>query len=233
VLRRFEMYSVAGGDRDPKVRRLAEAFSTCGQFIPEVLHSAVGWNLSPAPLQLVWEHAYASPEAYRRYMVHPFHAAVLDRYLLADSPERVVTDNDLGAGLVGYSCDGPTFVLACGVRRLVLLQVDRAASEAEVGRAAEVLESVPRATPAMALSVVGANTMGRAWFDGVTPMPGSARWSHVWEQGFESLDALRSYLVSDTDVASAERENFSNWRGGLVTGSVSVHYQMLVSDRPR
>src|SRR5271165_6620957 len=108
------MYSVAGGDRDPKVRRLAEAFSTCGQFIPEVLHSAVGWNLSPAPLQLVWEHAYASPEAYRRYMVHPFHAAVLDRYLLADSPERVVTDNDLGAGLVGYSCDGPTFGAAAG-----------------------------------------------------------------------------------------------------------------------
>ena len=54
-------------------------------------------------LDLVWEHAFASPEAYRRYMVHPYHAGVLDRYLLHDSPERVVIDNDLGAGLVGYA----------------------------------------------------------------------------------------------------------------------------------
>jgi len=74
-----------------------------------------------APAQVVWEHAFTSPEAYQRYMAHPFHANVLDRYLLNDSPQRVVVDNDLGAGLVGYHCTGPVFELASGIRRIVLL----------------------------------------------------------------------------------------------------------------
>ena len=36
----------------------------------------------------------------------------------------------------------------------------------------------------MILSVVGANTLGSAWFDGVTPIAGRPRWTHLWEQGF-------------------------------------------------
>jgi hypothetical protein len=119
VLRRFEIYSLAAGAGADRVRALATACRRCGEFIPDILHSRVGWNLSDAPAQLVWEHAFASPVAYQSYMVHPYHAAVLDRYLLNDSPERVVVDNDLGAGLVGYDCDGPAFAMAGGVRRLV------------------------------------------------------------------------------------------------------------------
>ena len=108
---------------------LATACRRCGQFIPEVLYSAVGWNLSDAPVHLVWEHAFASPEAYQRYMVHPFHAAVLDRYLLHDSPERVVTDNDLGAGLVGYQCDEPRVRHGRGrAPAVLLLRLDRRAA---------------------------------------------------------------------------------------------------------
>ena len=58
----------------------------------------MGTNLSDAPVQLVWEHAYESPEAYRRYMVHPYHAVVIDRYLLPDAPERDRHRRPVGRG---------------------------------------------------------------------------------------------------------------------------------------
>ena len=84
MLRRFEVYALRPDAPADAVVGLEEACRRCGRFIPEVLDGAVGTNLSDAPVQLVWEHAYASPEAYRRYMVHPYHAAVIDRYLLPD-----------------------------------------------------------------------------------------------------------------------------------------------------
>lgn len=73
------------------------------RYIPEVLLSAAGHNKTTVGLHFVWEHAYDSPEAYRRYMAHPFHANIYDRYLLNDSPERIVTDNAYDGGLLGYS----------------------------------------------------------------------------------------------------------------------------------
>src|ERR1700688_5235745 len=121
MLRRFEVYAIRPDACVGAGRGLDAACANCGRFIPEVLDSIVGTNLSDAPVQLVWEHAYDSPEAYRRYMVHPYHAAVLDRFLLPDSPERVVLDDTAGLGLFGYACDRPAYRLAGGVRRVVLV----------------------------------------------------------------------------------------------------------------
>src|SRR5579864_1561245 len=96
MLRRFEIYSIRSDADEDAVAELERACREFGRYIPEVLDSAVGRNLSEAPVQLVWEHAFRSPEAYQRYMVHPYHAAILDRYLLPDSPQRVVTTDRLG-----------------------------------------------------------------------------------------------------------------------------------------
>jgi hypothetical protein len=205
VLRRFEAYAIRPDAPEQAVRALEAACRHCGRHIPEVLDSAVGWNLSGAPVHLVWEHAYDSPEAYRRYMVHPYHAAVLDRFLLPDSPERVVLDDTAGLGLFGYACDRPAYRLAEGIRRVVLVRMEPDTAAADLGRLLDDLVRVPERAPEMTLSAVGANTVGPAWFDGVTPITGPPRWTHVWEQGFPSRRALDSYLASEAAAAEPGR----------------------------
>ncbi|HVC71584.1 MAG TPA: Dabb family protein [Acidimicrobiales bacterium] len=230
MIRRFEIYSVQAQAPDRRVLALETACRRCGQFIPEVLHTAVGWNLSDAPAELVWEHAFDSAETYRRYMVHPYHADVLDRYLLPDSPERVVADNDLRAGLVGYACDGPVFVMAGGVRRLVLLRVGRDASPTQIDHLVSVLGDAPAEVDDLTLSVAGANTLGSAWFDAETPIGGRPFWGYLWEQGFRTGDALDAYLDGPSALALAERREWKGIMDDIVEAAVSVHY---VIDAPR
>jgi hypothetical protein len=226
VLRRFEIYSLARDRRDADVEALATACRRCGDYIAEVSHSAVGWNLSEAPVQLVWEHAFASPQAYQRYMIHPYHAAVLDRYILPDSPERVVTDNDLGVGLVGYSCDGPEFETSAGVRRLVLLRVARDAARGAVLRMEQALRNGPAGADEMIVSVAAANTLGPAWFDGVTPVGGRPRWTHVWEQGYVDRGGLAAYGQGRSALAAAERRRWIGWMDDIVEDAITFHYEI-------
>lgn len=226
MLRRFEIYSIDDHASTHAVARLREALRDCTRFIPEVRHSAIGTNLSDAPVHLVWEHAYDSPESYQRYMVHSFHACVLDRYLLRDSPERVVSDNDLGAGLVGYACDRPDFLLRTGVRRLVLLQVARAATEGDVASFANLLRDERAQTPELAVSVFAANTFASRWFDGVTPIAPPSRWTHLWEQGFRSPEEAERYLAGPSPLARAERSNWSDEATGIVRRAAVVRYRI-------
>jgi hypothetical protein len=225
VLRRFEIYAIDAAVPAPSVTAFEDACAGSGRFIPEVLYSKVGRNLSDAPVRLVWEHAFDSVEAYRRYMVHPYHAAVLDRYLLHDSPERIVQDDDLGAGLVGYHCDGPVFDMAGGVRRLVFLRVERHASPAEMGRLEQALGDAAR-SESMPVSVVSPNTLGAAWFDAVTPMAGRPRWTHLWEQGFDDLEAFEAYRDGASPAAEAERRGWVGSMDEIVRGTASVLYEL-------
>jgi len=224
MLRRFEVYALHPDASADRARDLEAACRNCGRLIPEVLDNAVGTNLSDAPVQLVWEHAYESPEAYRRYMVHPYHAVVIDRYLLPDSPERIVIDGPRGAGLYGYACDVPAYRMRRGVRRLVLLRLDVAAGEGDVARLREAMERTTEETPDMDVSVMAANSMGSAWFDGVTPIMGPPHWTHLWEQGFSSLDALDSYRRGDTALAEAERAGWDRFDNGIVKRSAELFY---------
>jgi hypothetical protein len=230
VLRRYEMYSISPDAAPADVRQLAEAFRQCGRFIPEVLDSAIGTNLSDAPIRLVWEHAYASPEAYQHYMVQAFHACILDRYLLADSPERIVTSNDFGAGLVGYACDTPVYRLASGVRRLVLLDLAPDASHADVAALADEIGRDAPGIDGLRVSVVAENTMASAWMDGVTPITARPRWSHVWEQGWDDLAGYEAYRDGTSALADAERRDWEGAAGGVVRGAASVHYKLLPAD---
>ena len=227
MLRRYEMYSISPDASPADVRRLADAFRNCGRFIPEVLDSAIGTNLSDAPIRLVWEHAYASPEAYQHYMVQPFHACILDRYLLADSPERIVTSNDFGAGLVGYACEGPVYRLAAGVRRLVLLDLAPDASPDDVARLAGDIEREAPGIDGLRVSIVAENTMASAWMDGVTPITGRPPWSHVWEQGWDDLAAFERYRDGTSSLADTERRGWEGAAGGIVRRAGSVHYKLL------
>ena len=222
MLRRFEIYTLQHGVAPEQVRQLEEAFRGCRDYIPELTHSVVGKNVSALDVQLVWEHSYASPEAYQRYMVHPYHANILDRYLLNDLAERIVTDSPLGDGtLVGYSCEGPVYLMNEGLRKVVLfgLQGEVAQQDSFI----ELLRGVAGCTDGVTLSVVEPNTFGVAWFDGVTPILPPSQWTHVWELGFASEAAYDNYQQGDTPLARAEA---AGWTGdyGVVRQAAELHY---------
>jgi hypothetical protein len=180
MIRRFETYAFLAGTSEAHRQELADVLLDAGRRIPEVLDNAVGWNRSGSPAELVWEHAYESVAAYQRYMVHRYHADMIDRYVLIDSPERVV-DPLRGAGLFGYRCDGSPYRLAQGTRRVLLLRASPGVATADIAARLAVGTVADGGT----LSCVGPDSMATAWFDGITPLPGPpARWTHVAEQGF-------------------------------------------------
>jgi len=189
MMRRFEIYPV-----DPAAPQVAkEAMNVgirdCGKFIPELMHSAIGHAESDTSLNFVWEHAYESPQAYQRYMAHPYHAAILDRFLLNDSPERIILDNPYGLGLVGYDIDTPEYLLPDGAaRRLVALQLKDGA-EGEFAAIAQ--EEAARG--GMVLSVFKDNSFAAKWFDGEADTGLATPFTHLWEQGFATMDAARAY----------------------------------------
>lgn len=205
MIRRFEIYALSPDAPATAVRGLRRALQDCGRHIPEVLDSAIGTNQTDTPVQLAWEHAYESPAAYRRYMVHPFHASVIDRYVLADSPERITAHSGLGLGLVGYACDGPRYYVPGGLRRLVMLDL-RAAGPGEVAAVAELA----RSTAGLAASVFAPNTMASTWFDGETSVGDTPGWTHVWEQAFTDAGALADHLARPGPAGEAER---AGWQG--------------------
>lgn len=219
MLRRFEVYSLPDPVPAGPVTMLRDALADCGRHIPEVLDSAVGTNRTQVPVHLVWEHAYESPAAYRRYMVHPFHASVIDRFVLADSPERVTADNGLGLGLFGYACPGPDYYLADGIRRLVLLDL-REATDDQLAAIAGLAATA--ADPAV--SVFAPNTMAATWFDGETSVGDTPGWTHLWEQGFEDEVALEAYLGGSGPAADAERTGWRSVPG--VTRAVELRYRI-------
>jgi hypothetical protein len=93
----------------------------------------------------------------------------------------------------------------------------------------QALEEARHDTPDMAVSVFAANTMGAAWFDGVTPVMGPPRWTHLWEQGFPSLDALDTYRHGDSTMAEVERAGWGAWMGGIVTRSAELFYEVTTA----
>ena len=185
ILRRFEMYSFEGPES--AIAGFKRAADDCARFIPEVLHSATGRITGAPPLNFAWEQAYASPEAYCRYMEHPYHAAILDRYLMVDSPECIATGNALGVGLIGYRAEPEEFFLPSGARRVIAMQL-REGAEAEFA----ALAQSHRGKDGMVVSVFRDNWFGARWFDAETTVDPNPMHTHIWEQGFASLEAAQA-----------------------------------------
>ena len=134
----------------------------------------------------MWETTYESIGAYATtYMTHPYHAALLDRFLLPDCPERITTSNNVGAGLIGYTVahDRP---LGGG---------DPPAAAARLrtrsGAADEAVRAVAAADDGWSDSILAENTMATRWFDGETDLGGRPAWSHLWDQCFGTVEQTR------------------------------------------
>ncbi len=210
MLRRWEIYTLAPNAPKARVEEMERRLLECQRHLPELLHSAIGYNTSPAGYDVAWEHAYESPESYQRYMVRPYHSNIIDRFLLNDSPERVVTDSDLDAGLVGYACDGPVFYLPPGYsRRLVLLRLKPGSAD---GFAAITARS-EAANPRMVLSVFAENTFATRWMDGVNQIYPETTYTHIWEQGYATL--------ADAETGSTDWQAAA---GGMVEKTLELWY---------
>ena len=189
ILRRFEMYSFEGPEST--IAEFARAATDCARHIPEVLHSAIGRISGAPPLNFAWEQAYASPESYQRYMEHPYHAAMLDRYLMIDSPECILTGNALGVGLIGYRSDPVDFYMPSGARRVIAMQLREGIEDAFAALAAAHLGK-----EGMQVSVFRDNWFGARWFDAETVVDANPMHTHIWEQGFASLAAAQANASS-------------------------------------
>jgi hypothetical protein len=171
----------------------------CDRFVPGITRCAVGTNVADGPIELVWETTYASIGAYAStYMTHPYHAALLDRFLLPDCPERITTTNDFGAGLVGYTVDRARALGPVALRRLLLLDFP------DPGVAGDVVAAVAGADDGWSESIVAENTMATRWFDGETDLGGRPAWSHLWDQCFASVDQYDAHRRGDTVAARIE-----------------------------
>jgi hypothetical protein len=208
VLRRFESYAFADATTPDQVAELTRVLRAAGEFIPEVLFSAVGQNGSDADVALVWEHAYDGPDAYARYMRHPYHICVLDRYLLPESPECITAPRpQLGLGLLGYDVPDDSFRLERGVRRLVAMKAADAVDPREWERFASQLTARTADVTGMRVSIVAPNTMGLEWWP--------KGWTHLWEQAYDDELAMRRALDDERELLT-----------GLLDGWVDVYYRL-------
>lgn len=208
MLRRFESYAFADTTSPEQIAELTRVLQRAGEFIPEVLLSAVGRNESDADVELVWEHAYHGPDAYARYMCHPYHICVLDRYLLPESPECITAPRaQLGLGLLGYEVEGAPFHLDRGVRRVVAMKGAPGVEPHEWDAFASQLTTRPDA-PDLRVSVVAANTMGLEWWPN--------GWTHLWEQAYDDELGMQRALANDAELLDA----------GPLDGWVDLHYRL-------
>jgi hypothetical protein len=207
MLRRLETYGFRPDTTDAQVDDLARVLRRTGWFIPEVLDSAVGRNRSSAGVDLVWEHSYESPAAYARYMCHPYHICILDRYLLPEAPECITASRrELQLGLMGYEIDGAPFRRDHGIRRILALKMTSDAAPAEIDGLAAEMMARPATVPGMTVSIVAPNTMGLEWFP--------TGWTHVWEQAYED-DAAMARAVADEPAVLSH---------GPVAEWIDIHY---------
>jgi len=209
MLRRYEIYSLDPHAPPERVATMARVMRDAHRYIPEVLHSAIGYNRSPVGVSFIWEHAYASPETYQRYMIHPFHANIYDRFLLNDSPERIVVNNSYDVGLLGYSCGSAVYFLPSGAaRRVVLLRLKPGAS----GAFHAIAEKARKANPRMIQSVIGENTFATRWLDGVTQILEDTTYTHIWEQGYATLsDAAAASSAWQTQARDLTERVIEVW----------------------
>jgi Stress responsive A/B Barrel Domain len=211
ALRRWEMFSLAPDAPAAARERLRRAMRDCDRFIPGITRCAVGTNTAGGPIELVWETTYESVGAYRTtYMTHPYHAALLDRFLLPDCPERITTANDFGAGLVGYAVDRDRPLGPVAVRRLLLLAFD---DDDAARRAAAAIEALD---DGWSDSILAENTMSTRWFDGETDLGGTPEWTHLWDQCFAAREQYEAHRRGESDAARLE--------AGLTARSAEVVY---------
>jgi hypothetical protein len=189
MIRRIYILPLQPGISAAETGEFVTAFDDAGRYISGLLDSFAGLDLHSSTV--VWEMTFDNEENYTGpYMVHPYHIATLDNYLLADSPQRLARDFESAR----YRLADAAPRLEAGVRRIVLLELP-------AGADASALAELAAPAAGVATSALGADDL--AW----RGSKGRA-WTHVWEQGFTDMAALDAYLRTPAGAASSSRDGF-------------------------
>ncbi len=187
MIRRFYILPLKPGLSDAKVDELLRGLDESDLFIPGLVDSSAGVDL--ASRTVVWENNFVDEESYSGpYMVHPYHIATLDNYVMMDSPECVTHDIYTTRFRVP---DGLPRVER-GIRRVVLMNVAD-------GSDLSALEALAVPSDDVVTSTFRPDDVG--WVSGK-----GRSWTHVWDQAFADGAALQRYLRTREGVATSSLE---------------------------
>ncbi|MCG2621243.1 hypothetical protein LVY72_04865 [Arthrobacter sp. I2-34] len=202
MIRRFYVMPLNPGATEERIDEFLKALSDSDRFISGLLDSSAGVDLDTRTV--VWEMTFVDEETYTGpYMVHPYHMATLDNYLIADSPESLAHDIDT----TRYTLPDSVPRLEEGVRRVVLMKLPE-------GTDTSMLETLAAQGEGMAASVFSPDNV--AWRFPTKDL----NWTHVWEQGFTDMAALNHYLKTAEGIACSSLEGFK--RLGIDARSLKI-----------
>jgi hypothetical protein len=201
MIRRFYILPLKADVSEAKVDEFLRSLSDSDRFIPGLMNSAAGVDFESRTV--VWENSFVDQETYSGpYLVHPYHIATLDNYVMADSPECVTQDSYT----TRYQLSADIPEIHSGIRRLVLMNLADGAD-------CSTIQEVAAEATGMAISVFRPDDVG--WVS-VKGRP----WTHIWEQGFFDRAALRDYLHTREGIACSSLEGFH--RLGVQVDSLNI-----------
>ena len=190
MIRRFYIMPLRYGVDDAKVEEFRKVFDDTDRFLPGLVDSAAGLDYDSDTV--IWENNFVDEAAYTGpYMLHAYHAQMLDNYLMADSPECIT--HDIYA--TRYTFDTPPPRIESGIRRIVLMKV------AEGSDTSAIADMVAKGD-GMAASTIGEDNVGWVSFKG-------RPWTHIWEQTFADETQLDTWLRSRDGLATSSSEAFA------------------------
>lgn len=214
MIRRFYVMPLNHDVSDSGVQEFVSAMSGAELFISGLSYSSAGVDIDSRTV--VWEMAFRDEETYTgSYMVHPYHAATLDNYLISDSPECLAHD----ISTMRYRLSEPMPEVLQGVRRVLLMKLPE---DADTSRLRELVQRPGNAIG----STFAADDI--AWaFPGKPPT-----WTHVWEQTFTDFDAVAEYLKTPDGVVSSSREGLRRLGAAVDSLQILTYPFALTSPSP-
>jgi hypothetical protein len=189
MIRRFYVLPLKADVSEAKLDEFLRALSDSDRFIPGLLNSSAGVDFDSRTV--LWENTFVDEETYSGpYMVHPYHIATLDNYVMADSPECVTQD----IYTTRYQLPGAIPHIERGIRRVVMMNLAEAAE-------ASTIETLAAHSEGIATTVFRPDDVG--WVSGK-----GRPWTHLWEQGFIDRAALDHYLNTREGIACSSLEGF-------------------------
>jgi hypothetical protein len=187
VIRRFYILPLKPGVSVARVERFVRALDDADRFIPGLIDSSAGVDVENRTV--VWENTFVDEATYSGpYMVHPYHIATIDDFVMADSPSCLTQD----IVATRYQLPGAIPKIPKGIRRLVLVNISDGSDVAP-------LEALAVEPDGMATSVLRPDDVGWVSAKG-------RPWTHIWEQGFTDPDALQRYLQTRDGVVGSSKE---------------------------
>ena len=201
MIRRYYILPLRPGVDDRRVRELLDVLRAADRFIPGLVDSSADLDLGSRTV--VWENTFVDEASYSGpYMVHPYHIAAIDDYVMADSPECLTQD----IYATRFQTPDASQALRSGVRRVLLLNLGSPED-------ADAVRAMAASADGMEVSSFGADDVGWVSAKG-------RPWTHIWEQAFTDIDQLTRYLATRDGIARSTREGFS--RLGVDVRSLQV-----------